>query len=91
MLVNMSKQMSGGCYLLVSLRCSCRNSSLSSLLSLSQSAAGAEHQRGEMREIVHLQAGQCGNQIGAKVGTIFRKLNFTDLYRFWRKHHFFIK
>ena len=21
-----------------------------------------------MREIVHLQAGQCGNQIGAKVG-----------------------
>jgi hypothetical protein len=24
-----------------------------------------------MREIVHLQAGQCGNQIGAKVGTEF--------------------
>jgi hypothetical protein len=24
-----------------------------------------------MREIVHIQAGQCGNQIGAKVGTIF--------------------
>lgn len=24
-----------------------------------------------MREIVHLQAGQCGNQIGAKVGLIF--------------------
>ena len=23
-----------------------------------------------MREIVHLQAGQCGNQIGAKVSTI---------------------
>lgn len=22
-----------------------------------------------MREIVHLQAGQCGNQIGAKVGS----------------------
>ena len=22
-----------------------------------------------MREIVHLQAGQCGNQIGTKVGT----------------------
>lgn len=22
-----------------------------------------------MREIVHIQAGQCGNQIGAKVGT----------------------
>lgn len=24
-----------------------------------------------MREIVHLQAGQCGNQIGAKVSTTF--------------------
>lgn len=24
-----------------------------------------------MREIVHLQAGQCGNQIGAKVGFIY--------------------
>ncbi|KAK7175372.1 hypothetical protein R3I93_002319 [Phoxinus phoxinus] len=24
-----------------------------------------------MREIVHLQAGQCGNQIGAKVGSMF--------------------
>uniref|UniRef100_A0A8C7IME5 Uncharacterized protein n=1 Tax=Oncorhynchus kisutch TaxID=8019 RepID=A0A8C7IME5_ONCKI len=23
-----------------------------------------------MREIVHLQAGQCGNQIGAKVGSM---------------------
>jgi len=27
-----------------------------------------------MREIVHLQAGQCGNQIGAKV-IIFHALN----------------
>ena len=30
-----------------------------------------------MREIVHLQAGQCGNQIGSKVGyfkTIFQIL-----------------
>jgi len=27
-----------------------------------------------MREIVHIQAGQCGNQIGAKVGDY---LNFT--------------
>ena len=27
---------------------------------------------GIMREIVHLQAGQCGNQIGAKVGLISR-------------------
>uniref|UniRef100_A0A3Q3FCT7 Tubulin/FtsZ GTPase domain-containing protein n=1 Tax=Labrus bergylta TaxID=56723 RepID=A0A3Q3FCT7_9LABR len=25
-----------------------------------------------MREIVHLQAGQCGNQIGAKVGSTCR-------------------
>lgn len=24
-----------------------------------------------MREIVHIQAGQCGNQIGAKVGSNF--------------------
>ena len=23
-----------------------------------------------MREIVHIQAGQCGNQIGAKVGSL---------------------
>lgn len=27
-----------------------------------------------MREIVHIQAGQCGNQIGAKVGSLFRGL-----------------
>ena len=27
-----------------------------------------------MREIVHIQAGQCGNQIGAKV----RKINIDD-------------
>jgi hypothetical protein len=26
-----------------------------------------EQDRNKMREIVHLQAGQCGNQIGAKV------------------------
>lgn len=25
---------------------------------------------GTMREIVHIQAGQCGNQIGAKVGAL---------------------
>lgn len=25
-----------------------------------------------MREIVHIQAGQCGNQIGAKVGSLLR-------------------
>lgn len=29
-----------------------------------------------MREIVHLQAGQCGNQIGAKVGKNARPLAF---------------
>lgn len=28
-----------------------------------------------MREIVHLQAGQCGNQIGAKVSYDFNMLN----------------
>jgi hypothetical protein len=27
-----------------------------------------------MREIVHLQAGQCGNQIGAKVNIILVKI-----------------
>lgn len=40
-----------------------------------------------MREIVHLQAGQCGNQIGAKVGKwMFCILNtewsyFVEKYR----------
>lgn len=31
-----------------------------------------------MREIVHIQAGQCGNQIGAKVGYsfVFHTANF---------------
>ena len=33
-----------------------------------------------MREIVHIQAGQCGNQIGAKVGDY---LNFTVLRYSW--------
>lgn len=27
-----------------------------------------------MREIVHIQAGQCGNQIGAKVNILLDKL-----------------
>lgn len=31
-----------------------------------------------MREIVHLQAGQCGNQIGAKVSNGFYKLNLLS-------------
>ena len=38
-----------------------------------------------MREIVHIQAGQCGNQIGAKVTKIDLVLDFMpgvkDLYR----------
>ncbi len=29
-----------------------------------------------MREIVHIQAGQCGNQIGAKVNTFISRLSF---------------
>ena len=28
-----------------------------------------------MREIVHLQAGQCGNQIGSKVASFFNRIN----------------
>lgn len=31
-----------------------------------------------MREIVHLQAGQCGNQIGAKVGLNFTQILFSQ-------------
>lgn len=30
----------------------------------------------DMREIVHVQAGQCGNQIGAKVGACHLNLYF---------------
>lgn len=30
-----------------------------------------------MREIVHLQAGQCGNQIGAKVSNLRKAFNFN--------------
>lgn len=30
-----------------------------------------------MREIVHIQAGQCGNQIGAKVSAIFLRKGIT--------------
>lgn len=33
-----------------------------------------------MREIVHIQAGQCGNQIGAKVRVTVLKLFLTHLY-----------
>ena len=35
-----------------------------------------------MREIVHMQAGQCGNQIGAKVGFILfdNSLSCTSFY-----------
>jgi len=37
-------------------------------------------QTNKMREIVHLQAGQCGNQIGAKVCSQF--LSSAALYLF---------
>jgi hypothetical protein len=33
-----------------------------------------------MREIVHMQAGQCGNQIGSKVKILFRKKNLSEIY-----------
>jgi len=38
-----------------------------------------------MREIVHLQAGQCGNQIGAKVSLLLFSvfLLFCFLFRFF--------
>lgn len=39
-----------------------------------------------MREIVHLQAGQCGNQIGAKVG-----LTFFLLLKFYFRNIDFVK
>jgi len=32
-----------------------------------------------MREIVHLQAGQCGNQIGAKVSNQFCFVEFFEV------------
>jgi len=40
-----------------------------------------------MREIVHLQAGQCGNQIGAKVRILFAFWN--DRFRF--RYYLFVK
>ena len=43
------------------------------LQAVSQSLA-VKRRRHRMREIVHLQAGQCGNQIGAKVGRQLRDL-----------------
>lgn len=33
-----------------------------------------------MREIVHLQAGQCGNQIGAKVSNDFNMYNLLECF-----------
>ena len=33
-----------------------------------------------MREIVHMQAGQCGNQIGAKVSDVFCFVNFFETH-----------
>ena len=40
-----------------------------------------------MREIVHIQAGQCGNQIGAKVSFFF--LIILDVRRFFWNSNFF--
>ena len=38
-----------------------------------------------MREIVHLQAGQCGNQIGAKVGVLKNVFSFIFVLNLQRK------
>lgn len=38
-----------------------------------------------MREIVHIQAGQCGNQIGAKVSYFFNKnLKYVRILLNWQ-------
>ena len=44
-----------------------------------------------MREIVHIQAGQCGNQIGAKVSAEYKcfKLKFELLLDFVDNQFFF--
>ena len=39
----------------------------------------------DMREIVHLQAGQCGNQIGAKVGCFTNTLTNSPILILWRR------
>ena len=36
-----------------------------------------------MREIVHIQAGQCGNQIGSKVPQSISFNNITFGFKFW--------
>lgn len=36
-----------------------------------------------MREIVHMQAGQCGNQIGAKVSEFIILLNYLSLIKLY--------
>ena len=43
-----------------------------------------------MREIVHIQAGQCGNQIGAKVGQCFIFYLLDFLLYFVKKMEFII-
>lgn len=43
-----------------------------------------------MREIVHLQAGQCGNQVGAKVGGHFHFFCKILLQVFFRKFKIFV-
>jgi hypothetical protein len=39
-----------------------------------------------MREIVHIQAGQCGNQIGAKVSTLALILHEFSMFVCWISH-----
>ncbi len=36
-----------------------------------------------MREIVHIQTGQCGNQIGSKVSKILEYLYMIFFFQFW--------
>lgn len=39
-----------------------------------------------MREIVHIQAGQCGNQIGAKVSLIIFLFQWNEILFFFFKN-----
>lgn len=45
-----------------------RNLQVLSVRTVPRASASTRSAAGTMREIVHIQAGQCGNQIGAKVG-----------------------
>lgn len=51
-----------------------------------------------MREIVHMQAGQCGNQIGAKVSYVlcfvnffFRNLSRRSIYVVFKRRYFLLQ